>query len=174
MANLFAKFLVCCYFRKDERVPPKETDTKGSPKRGYFLGESFMRRERGAFRNLARSAKERLAGNFWVEMRSAKLAEVEKARLGGISSGEAMQQFLTCVKSKVIRTQEFDPAEEQLYEKVSEVLCKTMGANPLAAVLDRDYMQELGDSERERYVFKLSERVKACVQRYEQEKAFAI
>jgi hypothetical protein len=35
-------------------------------------------------------------------------------------------------------------------------------------------MRELGDLERERYVFVLSEKVKACIERFEQEKAFAI
>lgn len=131
-----------------------------------------MKRKRGVMRTLAQSARERLAGNFWQEVRVARVAEVERARQGGKTCSEVINQFLTCVKSKVIREQEFDPAEEQLYSKVRDVLCKTSGGNPLAAVLDRDYMRGLGDSERERYVFKLSEKVKACIERFEQESAF--
>ena len=131
-----------------------------------------MKRKRGAFRSLAHGAKERLAGNFWQEVQLARVAEIEKARQGGKTCGEVLNHFLTHVKSKVIREQESDPMEEQLYAKVREVLCKTLGGNPLAAVLDRDYMRGLGDSERERYVFKLSEKVKACVKRFEQESAF--
>jgi len=120
-----------------------------------------MKRERGTFRSLAREARGRLAGNFWREVR------VEKARLDGKT---VLNQFMTCVRSKVTRELECDPAEEQLYTRVREILCS--GANPLAAVLDREYMRGLGDCERERYVFTLSEKVKACIERFEQEKAF--
>ena len=132
-----------------------------------------MKRERGTFRSMAKSAKERLAGNFWQDIHEAKLAEVEKTRLDGGNCNEVVQQFISCVKSKVIRTQEYDPAEEQLYAKVCEELCRADGCNPLAAVLDRDYMRDLGDSERERYVFTLSAKVKACIERFEREKVFA-
>ena len=131
-----------------------------------------MKRERGTFRSLARSAKERLAGNFWHEIKGAKLVEAQKAQDGIKTCGQVMQQFLNCVKSKVVRAQEIDPAEEQLYTAVREVLCKDQGANPLAAVLDRDKLRKLGESERERYVFTLSEKVKACIERFEQERAF--
>lgn len=131
-----------------------------------------MKRQRGAFRSLAHNAKTRLAGNFWSEVRDAGRIEVEKTQAGGGNCGEVLQQFLSCVKSKIIRTQTSDVADEQLYIRVRDVLCKTMGGNPLAAVLDRDYMRELGDSERERYVFKLSEKVKQCVERFERERAF--
>jgi len=133
-----------------------------------------MKRERGVFRNLARSAKERLSGDFWHEVRGAKLAEVQKAQQCGRSGTEVLSQFMTQIKSKVIRARESDIVEEQLYAKVREVLCNSLSGNPLAAVLDRDYMRELGDSERERYVFQLSEKVKACIERFEQEKSFAL
>jgi len=133
-----------------------------------------MKRERGVFRNLARGAKERLSGNFWSDVRGAKLVEIERAQLGGRSGSEVLNQFMTQIKSKVIRARESDVGFEQLYARVREVLCNSVGGNPLAAVLDRDYMRELGDSERERYVFKLSEQVKACVERFEEEKSFAL
>lgn len=142
------------------------------PRRWRVLGRYNMKRKRGTFRSLAQSARERLAGNFWQDVRYARVAEVEKARQGGKTCGEVLNQFLACVKSKVVHKQEFDPAEEEIYAKVREVLCKTSSGNPLAEVLDRDYMQKLGDSERERYVFKLSEKVKACIERFEQERAF--
>jgi len=133
-----------------------------------------MKRERGVFRSLALGAKERLSGNFWFDVRGAKLAEIKKAHQGGRSGSEVLTQFMTQVKSKVIRAQESDTAFEQLYTKVREFLCSTVDGNPLAAVLDRDHMRQLGDSERERYVFNLSEKVKACVERFEQEKSFAL
>jgi hypothetical protein len=138
-----------------------------------FFVEVFMKRERGTFRNLAKSAKERMSGNFWHDIKGAQIAEVQKASAVGRSGGEVMQSFLACVKSKVIRAQELDPAEEQLYFRVREILCKDDGGNPLAAVLDRDLMRKLGEAERERYVFGLSEKVKACIQRFEQERTFA-
>jgi len=133
-----------------------------------------MKRERGVIRKLALGAKERLSGNFWTDVRGARLAEIKKAQQGGRSGSEVLSQFMTQVKSKVIRARETDAVEEQLYAKVREVLCNSVGGNPLAAVLDRDYMRGLGDSERERYVFTLSEKVKACVERFEQEKSFAL
>jgi len=131
-----------------------------------------MRRERGVFRSLARGAKERLAGNFWLEVRGAKLAEIEKARLGGSVCDEAINRLYTGVKSKVTRVQESDPESEQFYARIREILCVSANQNPLAQVLDRDYMRGLGDAERERYVFNLSAKVKACVERFEQERVF--
>ena len=131
-----------------------------------------MKRDRGAFRNLARNAKERLAGNFWLDVRGARSAEIEKARLGGSVCDEVLNRFYTSVKSKVIRVRDADPAEEQFYAKVRSILCVSEEQNPLAAVLDRDLMRGLGDAERERYVFTLSEKVKACVERFEQERVF--
>ena len=133
-----------------------------------------MKRERGAIRSLAKSAKERLSGNFWHEVQGAKLAEIKKAQQGGMNGKEVLNQFMTQVNSKVIRARESDSAFEQLYAKVREVLSNSVGGNPLAVVLDRNYMRELGDSERERYVFNLSAKVKACVERFEQEKSFAL
>ena len=130
-----------------------------------------MKRERGAFRNLARNAKERLAGNFWPEVHGARRAEIEKARFGGIASGDALNKLYTSVKSKVIHVRESDPTEEIFYAKVREILCRE-AENPLAEVLDRNLMRELGDAERERYVFNLSEKVKACLERFEQERIF--
>jgi len=141
-----------------------------------------MKRERGVFRSLAKSAKERLSGEFWHEVREARVAELEKAQQGGRSGTEVLNQFITQVKSKVIRARESDPVEEKLYAKVREVLQHSVGGNPLAAVLDRDYMRELGDLERERYVLVLSEKVKVFLERlnrkkhlrFEWEKSFAL
>jgi len=130
-----------------------------------------MKRERGAFRNLARGAKERLGGNFWPEVHGARRAEIERARFGGVASGDALNKLYTSVKSRVVHVRESDPAEELFYARVREILCKDI-ENPLSHVLDRGFMRELGDAERERYVFTLSERVKSCVERFEQERIF--
>jgi len=155
-------------YRKRKTLLPKIAFTKGS----FLVGGAFMKRERGVFRNLARGAKERLAGNFWIEVRGVKTAEIEKARLGGMACDEALNRIYTGVKSKVNRVQESDPEAEQFYARVREILCGNAGQNPLAQVLDREFMRGLGDAERERYVFNLSERVKACIERFEQERVF--
>jgi len=131
-----------------------------------------MKRERGAIRSFAIAAKGRLASGFWQEARVAREASVERARSVGKSSEEVLGMFLSQIKSQVVRAAESDPAEEVFYQRVRTAMCDGGAVNPLASVLDRDYMRELTDTERERYVFTLSERVKRCIQRFEQEEEF--
>jgi hypothetical protein len=154
---------------KNESQPlPKIAFTKGS----FLWGYLYMKRTRGAFRNLARGAKERLSGNFWLEVRGAKLAEIEKALQNGRTCDDVLDRLYSGVKSKVTRVQESDPEAEQFYARVRTILCESAEQNPLPQVLDRDFMRGLGDAERERYVFNLSEKVKACIERFKQEQVF--
>ena len=85
-----------------------------------------------------------------------------KMRLStGYSSKEMIQQKFN-----------YNKDDEQFYQKVCMLLNTTPNCNPLAGVLDREYMLTLHGAERERYVFTLSKQVQHCIQRFEQEKEF--
>ena len=72
--------------------------------------------------------------------------------------------------SSVQYRHEPDEGDELFYNKVCAILNTMPNCNPLAGILDREYMMTLHGAERERYVFTLSDQVQRCVRRFEQER----
>ena len=60
-----------------------------------------------------------------------------------------------------------DTHEEKIYRNVANVL-GTGNTNPLGAVLDHDYMRQLDDAARQRYVLNMSQIVNKSIERYNQ------
>jgi vacuolar-type H+-ATPase subunit C/Vma6 len=99
-----------------------------------------MKRERTAFRQTARLAKTRLGSGFWSK-------EHKKASLENINNP--------------------DCEEERFYKRV-ESLLQSGDDNPLANLLDREYMATLDEASRGRYVLNLSGLVNKSIERYNQ------
>ena len=97
-----------------------------------------MKREKTLLRQHAAMAKSRLAGGFWSQKH-------EKANLENINNPNG--------------------EDELIYKRVANAL-KDGDTNPLAALLDHDYMAKLNDNERQRYVLNMSGRVNKSIERY--------
>ncbi|MDR0462065.1 MAG: hypothetical protein LBG88_01880 [Christensenellaceae bacterium] len=97
-----------------------------------------MKREKTVFRQNATLAKARLANGFWNGAH-------KKANLENINN--------------------LNGEEEQIYRRVETALRDGDG-NPLATLLDQDYMSNLDDAERQRYVLNMSFRVNKSIERY--------
>ena len=65
------------------------------------------------------------------------------------------------------RMPECNDEDELFYRRVCDNIS---GGNPLASVLDREYMGTLSQIERERYVFNLSAKVQRCIDRFSVER----
>jgi|GEM_PF-1457746 len=130
-----------------------------------------MKRTRGIFRGKCCAAKLRLGGGFWTEAQAERVAGIERAETLGTNRAEVVNTFMSQLKNTVQRHHENNKDDEQLYNRVRALLSGAPNSNPLASVLDRDYMRTLESAERERYVFNLSAKVQHCIERfnYEQE-----
>ena len=131
-----------------------------------------MKRNRGFFRDNCLAAKGRLGGGFWSEAMQQRDARIALAVQLGTNKSDVANRFIKQLRNSVQQQKSSSIEDEQLYNKVSVFLGTTPNGNPLASVLNREYMMTLGDTERERYVFMLSDQVRKCVQRFEQEKEF--
>jgi len=126
-----------------------------------------MARQRGAFRSVALSAKERLSGGFWEGEQVRRAQVLEEAETKGVNQESAKEFYRNRLASQISCV---DTEAEQFYQRVVEILRESPNANPLSTILDREYMRTLSDGERDRYVFTLSKKVQECVQRFNKEK----
>ena len=97
-----------------------------------------MKRQKTLLRSNAALAKKRLAGGFWNQKH-------ERAMLENLNDP--------------------DGEDEKLYRLVVNIL-NSGNQNPLGAVLDQAYMQELDEPARQRYVLKMSKLVNKSIERY--------
>ena len=133
-----------------------------------------MKRERGHFRGNCLAAKQRLGGDFWVKAKNGLDNSMERAKIRGGNGGEIINRFINQYKNSVQRQFESSDEDEMFYRNISDFLRDGRDGNPLSRVLDREYMATLGDAERERYVFNLSAKVQQCIERFHNEKEFAV
>ena len=121
-----------------------------------------MKKQTNILRTNARAAKTRLGGGFWHDERDKR--------------GTLAAQHLDTYMRKVRRqfAPDHDNTEDTVYEQIREILTASPYASPLACVLNREHMETLSASERERYVFETSARVQKCIERYNQEKELGI
>jgi len=98
-----------------------------------------MKRERGHLRSKACTAKQRLLDGFWA---------IEENR---------SNETITSLGSS-----EYD---NELYTKIAFLISGGI-SNPLGHVLDKDSMEQMSLSEKERYVFSMSNKVRELTERY--------
>lgn len=97
-----------------------------------------MKRIKTLLREQAAMAKQRLATGFWNEKH-------EKVYLENLNNPNG--------------------EDENIYRSVANIL-STGNANPLTSLLDHDYMANLDEAARQRYVLNMSNRVNKSVERY--------
>ncbi len=76
---------------------------------------------------------------------------------------------VNCVKDNVIRTVIIKSDDEQLYNKVKDVVNLDI-VNPMAELIDINYYKTLTNEQKERYFFELSDKFRELKSRYEKEK----
>jgi len=108
-----------------------------------------MKRERGLLRTKANNAKQRLA-------------------MGSFDYNEPQHSFNTesIIEESSESVCEFD---NELYTRISFLVASGV-VNPLGHVLDKNKMQEMSLTEKERYVFSMSTKVREMTDRYLQNK----
>jgi len=97
-----------------------------------------MKRQKSVLRSNAAMAKRRLATGFWNTPHN-------KHNLENINNP--------------------DGEDEQLYRSVVNIL-NTGNSNPLSALLDQEYMSQLDEASRQRYVLNMSNLVNKSIERY--------
>ena len=100
-----------------------------------------MKRERGALRIKANTAKQRLGSGFWKS---------------------TTHEQVFSIKNSTTRE------DEEFYERVKGLLVRGV-INPLPQIIDRGYLEVISHKEKERYIFELSEKIRGCVKRYHEE-----
>ncbi|MCL2569807.1 MAG: hypothetical protein FWE16_01200 [Firmicutes bacterium] len=101
-----------------------------------------MKRERGVLRTSANLAKQRLASGFWKT---------------------GTNEEIMAIKHRLSRE------DEEFYARVKSLLVVGV-INPLSHMIDKEYLSTISNKDKERYIFNLSEKIRDCIKRYNNEK----
>ncbi len=120
------------------------------------------------FKELARSAKRRMKGNFWQESRERIRFSEDRAIERGENAIEA-KNFTHESITRVIRGE----AEDEFYLKVKELL-DSVGevSDILGRLTDKEYYESLSYEEKTRYNLKLSADYLKALELYKRRKQF--
>ena len=122
-----------------------------------------------SIKSAAKEAKMRLKSRFWQDYKRDRDSSVKIAKEEGIGESGVKTYF----KNRVVKNVRGTSAEEEaFYVKVKEMLDRC-GCRPSAALdmlMDKREFLSLSYEERERYLFRLSERYLVACKRYDEEK----
>ena len=120
----------------------------------------------------AKEAKQRLKSRFWEEYRKEVSSGVKLAKEEGLTASGVEKYF----RNKVVRTVRGTKIEdENFYKEVKEMLdAYGKPSDALDRLMDKPYFLSLSYEERERYLFILSEKYLAAIERYERERSIEI
>lgn len=122
-----------------------------------------------SIKSAAKEAKMRLKSRFWQDYKRDLDSSVKIAKEEGIGESGVKTYF----KNRVVKNVRGTSAEEEaFYVKVKEMLDRC-GCRPSAALdmlMDKREFLSLSYEERERYLFRLSERYLVACKRYDEEK----
>ena len=119
-------------------------------------------------KSIAKMAKKRLKNGFWENVSENVQKQVTIAE----EEGENVSGVIKYYKEKVTRVIVGENEEiESLYLRVKYIL-DTFGdvSDILGRLCDKEYMQTLSFSQKQRYLFELAKKYRICRERYEKEK----
>lgn len=131
-----------------------------------------MKGTSGEMHTLIASAKSRMKSGFWTDFIEKREEDREKAKQNGESVEMVDSYYKKLIKYKISETK-LKRSEEELYKKICEMY--ESGAcviNPIAELIDKDYMATLNYNESQRYILNLSATYRKLLKRYEMEKNF--
>lgn len=121
---------------------------------------------------LAAAAKERLAKGYWSDIKQERSDAIQCAKGNGRDPSVVVKYYAEkCSRDIAAMSNEIDRREEEMYAKVKYALDRNVEIlNPVSLLVDTEYMRELTDAERQRYMFSLMGKYSALKERYLREK----
>ena len=127
-----------------------------------------MKAEAKSIKTVAKEAKLRLKSRFWEDYKKEVDSGVKKADEEGLTRSGVENYF----KNKVIRTVNGSKKEEENFYREVKTMLDRYGkpSDALSRLMDKPYFNSLCYEEKERYLFKLSERYLKAIERYDRER----
>ncbi len=121
-----------------------------------------------SIKSYAKEAKQRLKSRFWEEYKKEVDSGVKLAGKEGLSASKVEKYF----KNRVVRTVKGSKKEDELFYKQVKTMLDKYGkpSDALSRLTDKPYFLSLSYEERERYLFRLSEKYLRAIERYEKER----
>lgn len=116
----------------------------------------------------AKEAKTRLKNGFWDDVNIQRQNDVAVAANQGKSTDVIMSEYREVLKRKIFETETKE--DELLYKKVCELLSQNrVIINPIGELADKNKMKNMSESEKQHYIFELSNKFKQMKERYYRE-----
>lgn len=114
-------------------------------------------------------AKERMKSGFWTDVIEQREIDRKNAEKTGTSIEAVDKYYKKLVRHKV-EDKKLEPSEQELYNKVCEMHQREeLVTNPLAELIDKQYMDTLDYNESQRYILNLSKTYIKLEERYKKE-----
>ncbi len=131
-----------------------------------------METQSKSIKSYAKEAKQRLKSRFWEEYKREVDSGVKIAKEEGLAPSGVEKYF----KSKVVRTVRGTKKEDEMFYKEVKNMLDAYGkpSDALSRLMDKKYFLTLSYEERERYLFRLSEKYLKAIERYDREREIEI
>jgi len=117
------------------------------------------------FKQYAKKAKKRLQEGFWEEVKAHREQEVKRAESEGKSAYPLLVEHKEKLRNRLY-SEDF-ATNEKFEKKVIELLeSGRVLPNPIAYLADRDVMDGMSPSAKQRYLLKLSTQYRAIADNY--------
>ena len=129
-----------------------------------------MSTESSVLKTMAKLAFKRLSSGFWQEEKLRRKNTLTILKNQGADTTAAKKFLVDHTKQQLAAVT--NPVEEAQYERIKAIFEAGDGENALAALIDKDLMQNMEDGARQRYIFGLSNKLQEYRERYEKERQF--
>ena len=129
-----------------------------------------MSTESSVLKTMAKLAFKRLSSGFWQEEKLRRKNTLTILKNQGADTTAAKKFLVDHTKQQLAAVT--NPVEEAQYERIKAIFEAGDGENALAALIDKDLMQNMEDGARQRYIFGLSNKLQEYRERYEKERHF--
>ena len=129
-----------------------------------------MSAENSALKKMAKLAYQRLSSGFWQEEKLRRKNTLTILKNQGADTVAAKKYLVDHTKQQLAA--ETNPVEEAQYASIKTMFEAGNGENALAALMDKNLMQNMDDGARQRYIFGLSHKLQEYRERYEKERQF--
>ena len=122
-----------------------------------------------SIKSVAKEAKMRLKNRFWEDYKKEVDCGVKTAKEEGLASSGVKKYFKDLVIKNLMGVKQED---EDFYRDVKDMLDKegSLPSNALDRLMDKQLFSSLSYEEKERYLFRLSQKYLSAIERYERER----
>lgn len=121
-------------------------------------------------KSLAKLAKNRLKNGFWEDYNSKVKKGVENAKQTGKNTSNVITYYKTLAVREIMQN---NAVKEEFYQRVKTILDEEGEvSNMIARLCDQNYLNSLNFSDKQRYIFDVSNEYCECKKRYDSEKNY--